>query len=78
MGNQNQDEVFLAASEAVGANRDAQGRIYNPLIANFVGAICKKRFGRYGFDEAVKHEKLFAICFWRSTFCVFAICGKIF
>lgn len=27
MGNQSQDEVFLAAQEAVGAHRDSQGRI---------------------------------------------------
>lgn len=33
MGNQNQDEVFLAASEAVGANRDAQGRIYDSFLS---------------------------------------------
>lgn len=31
MGNQSQDEVFLAAQEAVGAHRDSQGRIYDPL-----------------------------------------------
>lgn len=36
MGNQSQDEVFLAAQEAVGAHRDSQGKIfdlyyYNPL-----------------------------------------------
>lgn len=30
MGNQNQDEVFLAAQEAVGAHRDSQGKIYDP------------------------------------------------
>lgn len=27
MGNQTQDEVFLAAQEAVGAHRDSQGKI---------------------------------------------------
>lgn len=27
MGNQSQDEVFLAAQEAVGAHRDSQGKI---------------------------------------------------
>lgn len=31
MGNQNQDEVFLAAQEAVGAHRDSQGRIFDPF-----------------------------------------------
>lgn len=30
MGNQSQDEVFLAAQEAVGAHRDSQGKIYDP------------------------------------------------
>lgn len=41
MGNQNQDEVFLAAQEAVGAHRDSQGRIYDPLyVTSF--ALCKK------------------------------------
>ncbi|KAK5641999.1 hypothetical protein RI129_008166 [Pyrocoelia pectoralis] len=34
MGNQNQDEVFLAAQEAVGAHRDSQGRIYDPFQLN--------------------------------------------
>lgn len=28
MGNQSQDEVFLAAQEAVGAHRDSQGKIF--------------------------------------------------
>lgn len=31
MGNQSQDEVFLAAQEAVGAHRDSQGKICDPL-----------------------------------------------
>lgn len=30
IGNQSQDEVFLAAQEAVGAHRDSQGKIYDP------------------------------------------------
>lgn len=33
MGNQSQDEVFLAAQEAVGAHRDSQGKIYDSIIA---------------------------------------------
>jgi hypothetical protein len=32
MGNQSQDEVFLAAQEAVGAHRDSQGKIYDSII----------------------------------------------
>lgn len=31
-GNQAQDEVFLAAQEAVGAHRDSQGKIQNSII----------------------------------------------
>jgi hypothetical protein len=31
MGNQSQDEVFLAAQEAVGAHRDSQDLSYGPL-----------------------------------------------
>lgn len=34
MGNQSQDEVFLAAQEAVGAHRDSQGKICDPRIIN--------------------------------------------
>lgn len=34
MGNQSQDEVFLAAQEAVGAHRDSQGKISDPLHTN--------------------------------------------
>lgn len=32
MGNQSQDEVFLAAQEAVGAHRDSQGKIFVLII----------------------------------------------
>lgn len=32
VGNQSQDEVFLAAQEAVGAHRDSQGKIINFII----------------------------------------------
>lgn len=32
MGNQSQDEVFLAAQEAVGAHRDSQGKICDPRL----------------------------------------------
>lgn len=35
MGNQSQDEVFLAAQEAVGAHRDSQGKIYDSIITTF-------------------------------------------
>lgn len=31
MGNQSQDEVFLAAQEAVGAHRDSQGKICDSI-----------------------------------------------
>lgn len=34
MGNQSQDEVFLAAQEAVGAHRDSQGKICDPVPTN--------------------------------------------
>ena len=30
MGDQSADEVFMAAQEAVGANRDAQGKLFRP------------------------------------------------
>lgn len=46
MGNQNQDEVFLAAQEAVGAHRDNQGRIFDPFCKTF-SALCNK----YDFSE---------------------------
>lgn len=43
MGNQSQDEVFLAAQEAVGAHRDSQGKIYDPYrsgrLYRFAGSI---------------------------------------
>lgn len=32
MGNQSQDEVFLAAQEAVGAHRDSQGKIFVSIV----------------------------------------------
>ncbi|XP_056648394.1 longitudinals lacking protein, isoforms A/B/D/L isoform X9 [Diorhabda carinulata] len=39
MGNQSQDEVFLAAQEAVGAHRDSQANIVSPTILNIKEAL---------------------------------------
>lgn len=52
MGNQNQDEVFLAAQEAVGAHRDSQGRIYDPLQSTpLLNAISVEIFTALIFDK---------------------------
>lgn len=39
LGNQSQDEVFLAAQEAVGAHRDSQGKIFYSFINPFVSLL---------------------------------------
>lgn len=36
MGNQSQDEVFLAAQEAVGAHRDSQGKIFVSIVKAYL------------------------------------------
>ncbi|XP_018332840.1 longitudinals lacking protein, isoforms H/M/V isoform X6 [Agrilus planipennis] len=60
MGNQNQDEVFLAAQEAVGAHRDSQGLLFNIYNSNskrmkhFCG-VCQKHFSRR--DHLTRHQK---------------------
>jgi hypothetical protein len=50
MGNQSQDEVFLAAQEAVGAHRDSQG------TANLLGPIYN--FSRYLTSDPEDLKKL--------------------
>lgn len=57
MGNQSQDEVFLAAQEAVGAHRDSQGKIYDPYHLNAF-TFCKK------YVRVLKFLHLVSLKFW--------------
>ncbi|XP_017783507.1 PREDICTED: longitudinals lacking protein, isoforms A/B/D/L-like isoform X6 [Nicrophorus vespilloides] len=61
MGNQSQDEVFLAAQEAVGAHRDSQGfgeiKFKVDELGNYVCPRCSRRFRqRFHFIKHLMEE----------------------
>nr|XP_022903208.1 longitudinals lacking protein, isoforms H/M/V isoform X4 [Onthophagus taurus] len=58
MGNQSQDEVFLAAQEAVGAHRDSQGYLTTKYICN----VCNKE---YKHKKGLEHHQM-KVCLFRN------------
>lgn len=66
MGNQSQDEVFLAAQEAVGAHRDSQGKIYD---SNYLDAFTSLQI----VNQTLHTFYYFLSCSYRQNSNVFGL-----
>lgn len=68
MGNQSQDEVFLAAQEAVGAHRDSQGKIFIVSILILVRRWSRRSHHDFSESFSVIIGQASGCCFGGNSF----------